>query len=71
MEANHAYLFRLYVESSVIRVHYRTAEWEGEYDTGGDLGQNDSDWIELGMWSGPNGWEEHDMNGSNDDIGNE
>jgi hypothetical protein len=71
MLPNHAYLFRLTVESLVVKVHYRAAEWEDGSRNDFDLGENDSGWIELGTWSGPDGWTEHTTNGSNEDIGNE
>ncbi len=70
MEPNHAYLFRLTVESSVIRVHYRTVDWEGVQNNGGGLGGDQDDWTVLGTWS-PAGWVPHTMNGGDNDIGDE
>lgn len=67
MKPNHAYLFRLTVESSVIRVHFRTMPWEGTHDNGGDIGNN-NDWITLGLWT-VTGWEDHDMNNGDNQIG--
>jgi hypothetical protein len=69
MKANHAYLFRLTVESSVIRVHFRPMPWEGDHSNGGDLGDL-SDWMSIGVWR-PEGWEDHEMNGGDDNIGDE
>lgn len=69
MKPNHAYLFRLTVESSVIRVHFRTMPWEGSHNNGGDIGHND-DWMTLGLWT-VDGWEEHDMNNGDNNIGDE
>ena len=67
MKTNHAYLFRLTVESSVIRVHFRTMPWEGTHDNGGNIGKN-NDWITLGLWT-VTGWEDHDMKNGVNQIG--
>ncbi len=70
MKPNHAYLFRLTVESSVIRVHYRTAPWEGSVGNGGEVGGDYYDWVYLGLWSAE-GWQNHNMNGGDEIIGDE
>lgn len=69
MKPNHAYLFRLTVESAAIRVHFRTMPWEGSHNNGGNIGDND-DWITLGMWTVA-GWVDHDMNNGDNNIGDE
>lgn len=65
MEANHAYLFRLTVESSVIRVSWRVVAWNGHDYSDNDVG-GDPDRI-LGVWTQPEGWTPHDE--PSEDIG--
>jgi hypothetical protein len=62
MEANHAYLFRLTVESVVIRVSWQVVPWNG-HDHSGGIGE-DADNI-LGTWT-PEGWTPYDHT---EDIG--
>lgn len=65
MKANHAYLFRLTVESAVIRVHFRTVDWYGENENDHNVGT--PEWIQTGVWTAA-GWEEtHRPNQTDDD----
>lgn len=70
MEPNHAYLFRLTVESAAIRVHFRPAPWEGVHANGGDIGGDDTPWTLLGTWESA-GWIDEEMNNGDDNIGDE
>lgn len=72
MKSNHAYLFRLTVESAVIRVHFRDYDnmgaginpWEDGYDDDNPIGG--TEWKELGMWE-VGAWVPHNPNQSDDD----